>query len=42
MASSITVEKVDRPELAKHDSSILGEFLFCFSERTYLRVNIFI
>lgn len=25
MASSLTVEKVDRPELAKHDSSILGK-----------------
>jgi len=24
MASALKVEKVDRPELAKHDSSVLG------------------
>lgn len=25
-AKAVHVEKVDRPELAKHDSSILGKF----------------
>jgi hypothetical protein len=28
MAASMQIEKVDRPELAKHDSSILGKFFF--------------
>jgi hypothetical protein len=27
-AASLQLEKVDRPELAKHDSSILGKFFF--------------
>ncbi len=26
MATSLKLEKMDRPELAKHDSSILGKF----------------
>jgi hypothetical protein len=28
MASSLQIEKLDRPELAEHDPSILGKLLF--------------
>lgn len=28
MLASLQIEKVNRPELAKHDSSILGKFFF--------------
>ncbi len=27
-AATLQLDKVDRPELAKHDSSILGKFFF--------------
>ena len=28
MAASLQIEKVNRPELAEHDSSVLGKFFF--------------
>ncbi len=39
MATSFQIEKLDRPELAKHDSSILGKFLFInFYEYMYIYI----
>ncbi len=40
MASSLQITKADRPELAKHDASILGKY---FSrKKKFFYINLFI